>query len=67
MKFLKNLVFPGGFTLHGYCYLWTPGLIGLHVASGSLTALSHLAIAIIQFVHHSLRRQAFTGWTEKAA
>ncbi len=67
MKFLKNLVFPGGFTPHGCCYSWTPGLLGLHVASGSLTALSYLANAITQLVHHSLRWQTFTGWTEKSA
>jgi PAS domain S-box-containing protein len=57
MQFLKNLVFPGGFVPHGYCYLWTPGLIGLHVASDSLIALSYISIAITLLVHYSRRRR----------
>jgi two-component system, response regulator len=32
MQFLRELIFPGGFMPHGYCYLWTPDLIGLHVS-----------------------------------
>lgn len=46
MQFLKNPVFPGGFMPHGYCYLWTPTLVGLHVVSDSLTALSYLSIQL---------------------
>jgi hypothetical protein len=46
MQFLKNLVFPGGFMPHGNCYLWTPSLIGLHVVSDFLSALSYLSIPI---------------------
>jgi len=48
MQFLKNLVFPGGFMSHGYCRLRTPSLIGLHVVSDSLIALSYLSIPIIR-------------------
>jgi PAS domain S-box-containing protein len=57
MRFLQNLVFPGGFVPHGYCYLWTPGLIGLHVVSDSLIAVSYLTIAITLLVHFSRRRR----------
>ena len=46
MQFLRNLIFPGGFMPHGYCYLWTPSLIGLHVVSDSLIALSYLSISV---------------------
>lgn len=46
MQFLKNLIFPGGLIPHGSCYLWTPSLIGLHVVSDSLIALSYLSIPI---------------------
>jgi CheY-like chemotaxis protein len=42
MQFMRSLIFPGGFVPHGYCYLWTPSLIGLHVVSDSLIALSYL-------------------------
>ena len=57
MQFLKNLIFPGGFMPHGYCYLWTPSLIGLHVVSDSLIALSYLSITIILVGHIYLYRE----------
>jgi two-component system, LuxR family, sensor kinase FixL len=56
MQFLKNLLFPGGFMPHGYCYLWTPNLIGLHVVSDSLIALSYLSIPIT-LVHFTRKRR----------
>jgi len=56
MQFLKNMAFPGGFMPHGYCYLWTPSLIGLHVVSDSLIALSYLFIAIT-LLHFSRKRR----------
>jgi PAS domain S-box-containing protein len=56
MQFLKNLIFPGGFMPHGYCYLWTPSLIGLHVVSDSLIALSYLSIPIT-LVHFARKRR----------
>lgn len=37
MRFLENLTFPGGFIPHGNSYLWMPSLIGLHVASDSVS------------------------------
>jgi hypothetical protein len=46
MQFLKDLIFPGGHMPHGYCYLWTPVLIELHVASESLIALPYPSIPI---------------------
>ncbi len=55
MQFLKNLLFPGGFMPHGYCYMWTPDLIGLHVISDSLIALSYLSIPITLF-HFTRKR-----------
>ena len=56
MQFLRDLIFPGGYMPHGYCYLWTPGLIGLHVASDSLIALSYLSIPIT-LVHFAGKRR----------
>src|ERR1700733_6365238 len=55
MQFLRNLLFPGGYMPHGYCYMWTPGLIGLHVLSDSLIALSYLSIPITLF-HFTRKR-----------
>ncbi len=31
---------------HGYCYLWNPSLVALHITSDSLIALSYLSISI---------------------
>jgi PAS domain S-box-containing protein len=55
MRFLESLILPGGFMPHGNCYLWTSGLIGLHVASDSLIALSYLSIPIT-LVHFARKR-----------
>jgi PAS domain S-box-containing protein len=62
MQFLKSLVFPGGFMSHGYCYLWTPSLIGLHVVSDSLIALSYLSIPITLVRFTRKRRDIPFSW-----
>ena len=83
MQFLKALIFPGGLMPHRYCYLWTPGLLGLHVASDSLIALSYLSIPITAahlfhetvcvlavywvLVNQALQLQAMAKWAEKFA
>lgn len=36
-----------GFEPHGECYLWTPGLIGLHVASDALITLAYYSIPLL--------------------
>lgn len=46
MKLLIALDFPSGFMPHGTCYLWSPQLISLHVASDLLIALSYLSIPV---------------------
>ncbi|MDQ3606288.1 MAG: response regulator, partial [Gemmatimonadota bacterium] len=44
--FLHSLVASNGFHPHGYCYLWKPGLIGLHVVSDALIGLAYVAIGM---------------------
>ena len=44
MQVLKVFFSSGPYTPHGYCYLWDPGLVRLHVVSDSLIALSYLSI-----------------------
>lgn len=44
MQFLRHIIYAGGFLLHGYCRLWTPGLRGLYFASDSLIASSRDSI-----------------------
>jgi PAS domain S-box-containing protein len=47
---------------HGYCYLWNPGLIWLHVISDSLITIAYFAIpvALLWFVHK--RRDVGFSW-----
>ncbi len=35
------------FIPHGHCYLWKPGLVGLHVASDAMIGLSYFAIPVM--------------------
>jgi PAS domain S-box-containing protein len=47
---------------HGTCYLWTPSLIGLHVVSDSLIALSYLSIPITLLHFTRQRRDIPFSW-----
>jgi two-component system, NtrC family, sensor kinase len=62
MRFLEGLIFPGGFMPHGNGYLWIPSLIGLHVVSDSLIALSYLSIPITLVPLTSKRRDIPFSW-----
>src|SRR3984885_13887315 len=44
MQVLKALFSSGPFMPHGYCYMWDPGLVWLHVVSDSLIGPSYLWI-----------------------
>jgi PAS domain-containing protein len=44
MEFLSWLFIPGNFMPHGYCYMWVPGLVWLHVISDSLIFLAYMTI-----------------------
>jgi PAS domain S-box-containing protein len=46
MESLKWLFSPSHFMPHGYCYLWNPGLVWLHVISDTLITLAYLSIPI---------------------
>lgn len=52
MEFLYNFFYSGNFIPHGHCYLWKPELVGLHIISDSLIALSYYSIplTLIYFV-----------------
>jgi signal transduction histidine kinase len=39
-------LFSNYFIPHGHCYLWKPGLVGLHIASDSLIALAYFLIPL---------------------
>ncbi|MDY6781473.1 MAG: PAS domain S-box protein [Cyanobacteriota bacterium] len=50
----KNLL-AAAFVPHGTCYLWRPGLLGLHAASDAIIALSYFSIPIA-LVHIARKR-----------
>ncbi|MFB2970438.1 sensor histidine kinase [Aerosakkonema sp. BLCC-F183] len=45
-QFFSGQFFSGYFIPHGHCYLWKPGLVGLHIVSDSLIALAYFLIPI---------------------
>src|ERR1700683_4488367 len=46
MELFKNLLSPD-FMPHGYCYLWDPRMVWLHVISDGLITLSYYCIPVI--------------------
>ena len=46
MEFFRTLFSSGGFMPHGFCYLWSPGLVWLHAGSDSLIALAYSTIPV---------------------
>ncbi len=43
---MVHKMFPNYFIPHGHCYLWKPGLVGLHILSDALIACAYFAIPI---------------------
>ena len=56
MEFLRKLFSSGDFMPHGYCYLWQPALIWLHVVSDTLIALAYFSIPLT-LIHFVRRRR----------
>jgi hypothetical protein len=46
MQILRQLSSSGDFMPHGFCYLWNPGLVWLHLVSDTLISISYLSIPI---------------------
>jgi PAS domain S-box-containing protein len=46
LEFFKHLISPD-FMPHGYCYLWNPGIVWLHVVSDVLITLSYYCSPVI--------------------
>jgi PAS domain S-box-containing protein len=45
-ELLSTLFASAPFMPHGYCYLWKPGLVWLHILSDSIIALSYYSIPL---------------------
>ena len=50
------------FIPHGHCYLWKPGLVGLHVVSDALTALAYYSIPLTLTYFVVKRRDVPFNW-----
>ncbi|MEG4351546.1 ATP-binding protein [Microcoleus sp. LAD1_D3] len=43
---MVHKMFPNYFIPHGHCYLWKPGLVGLHILSDGLIAVAYFLIPL---------------------
>jgi signal transduction histidine kinase len=62
MEFLRTLFSSGGFMPHGFCYLWSPGLVWLHAGSDSLIALAYSTIPVTLVYFIRKRRDMPFNW-----
>jgi PAS domain S-box-containing protein len=62
MDFLRQLFGSGDFMPHGYCYLWNPGLVWLHVISDALIALAYFTIPLTLIWFVRKRRDLPFSW-----
>lgn len=60
---LNNLLSSDGFMSHGYCYMWMPSLVRLHVLSDSVIGLSYVTISMtLAVLVHRARRDIPFDW-----
>lgn len=46
LDLIRRIFSADGFMPHGHCYLWTPGIVWLHVVSDALIALAYYSIPL---------------------
>jgi PAS domain S-box-containing protein len=56
------MVLADFFIPHGHCYLWKPGLVGLHIVSDALTALAYYSIPVTLTYFVTKRRDVPFNW-----
>jgi len=62
MQILRHLFSSGDFMPHGFCYLWNPGLVWLHLVSDTLISISYLSIPITLIYFIRTRRNLPFHW-----
>lgn len=62
MDFFSDWILPSQFMPHGHCYLWTPSLLWLYVASDSLIFISYYTIPIALLYFVKKRRDLQFNW-----
>src|SRR5260370_20599078 len=60
-EFLRNL-FASDFMAHGYCYLWRPEIVWLHVVSDALITLAYYSIPVTLVYFVRKRRDLPVNW-----
>src|SRR6267142_4684761 len=62
MRNLASLFSSGDFKPQGFCYLWNPGLVWLHVVSDALIALAYFSIPITLIYFIRKKRDLPFNW-----
>jgi PAS domain S-box-containing protein len=62
MAMLRQVFSSGDFMPHGFCYLWNPGLVWLHLISDALISLAYLCIPITLVYFVRKRRDLPFHW-----
>lgn len=62
MQILRHLFSSGDFMPHGFCYLWNPRLLWLHLVSDTLISISYLSIPITLIYFIRKRRNLPFHW-----
>jgi signal transduction histidine kinase len=62
VEFFRTLLSSGGFMPHGFCYLWSPGLVWFHAGSDSLIALAYSTIPVTLVYFIRKRRDMPFNW-----
>jgi len=62
MQYLSNIFDDAGLSPHGFCLLWRPELIWLHVTSDAIIALSYYSIPLALTYFVLKRRDLAFGW-----
>jgi hypothetical protein len=60
MRELLDKSFSSDFMPHGYCYLWKPGLVWLHLISDALIALVYFSITVTLI--YFIRKRRDLNW-----
>src|SRR4030095_11650516 len=67
MKEFLETLFSSNFEPHGHCYLWNPGLVGLHVVSDALIAVAYFSIPVTLKLASGFDHQARRCYAPAAA
>lgn len=62
VDFLNAFFVSAPFIPHGHCYLWKPGLVGLHVVSDAAIALAYYSIPVTLFYFVRNRKDLPFNW-----